>query len=437
MKKLFTLFVACFCFFAPVNNLQAQTVVDTRQGIELTPDELKQVIRKMAEFRRQRVLMWQRQQMLARQRALNRKKAAETYSAEPRVIIREDESGRTDTVVNVVETTPVENKMARTVDNSAELASLSRRLDRQEELLLDLLDRPLAVSTPPAPARSDTIIQQIMLNQRDDQGATLSKEDLQALTTEVTRMNIELNNLRRQLAEEEDRRRRAELETERARSRNDGYESLESERLRYERDQNRARWEEERLRAANPVAPVVIENEAPVRIVRDTVYVDRVRTTPVFIPKEGRTDTVIVVRETVRETAPTVIRDTIRVEREREVVRTDTLQLRAAEPISFPAIFFDNNSSQLNAAHRNLIAGVVDQLKGKTNYTIRLTGFASPSGNAAYNQQLSAKRAAAVRRGFENLGMNGDRIVIVPGGIDFQPTNAAAARRVEVQALPR
>ncbi len=395
------------------------------------------MIRKMAELRRQRVMRWQLQQKMMRQRAVSQEPTAQPNATEERIVIRKDGNGSADTIVRVVEVMRPEYKMTATVDNGKELASINRRLDRQEALLMDLRGRSLVAAAPSVPARTDTIIQQIMLNQRDVQGTNLSKEDLLALTAEVSRMNTELNGLRRRLAEEEDRRRRAELETERIRSRNDDSDSWESERLRYERDLNRILREEERMRATNPVAPVVIEQEGPVRIVRDTVYVDRVSTTPVFIPTTPKTDTVTIIKETVREIPSEPVVRTETVIRDREVVKTDTLQLKATEPISFPAIFFDNNSSQLNAVHRNLIASAVEQLKGKTNYTIRLTGFASPSGNATYNQQLSVKRADAVRKGFENQGMDSDRIVIVPGGIDFQPTNAAAARRVEVQALPR
>lgn len=437
MKRFFSLCCLCLAFCIPATSLHAQIASVDQQAIELTPDELKAMIRKMAELRRQRVMRWQLQQKVMRQRAVSQEPTAETNATEVSIVIREDGSGSADTIVRVVEAMRPDYKLTGTVDNGPELASINRRLDRQEALLMDLRDRSLAAAAPSAPARTDTIIQQIMLNQRDGQGTNLSKEDLLALTAEVSRMNVELNGLRRRLADEEDRRRRAELETERIRTRNDDYDSWERERLRYERDLNRLRGEEERIRAANPVAPVIIEKEGPVRIIRDTVYVDRVSTTPVFIPSAPRTDTVTIIKETIREVPAEPVVRTETVIRDREVVKTDTLQLKATEPISFPAIFFDNNSSQLNAAHRSLIASAVEQLKGKTNYTIRLTGFASPNGNATYNQQLSAKRADAVRQGFENQGMNGDRIVIVPGGIDFQPTNAAAARRVEVQALPR
>ena len=298
-------------------------------------------------------------------------------------------------------------------DYGRELALLRQQLDRQEVLLRDLASRSEpatypSVFTPPQAYRTDTIVQRI-IDRSDDKNA-LSRNDLDDLTREVRRMNREMDDLRRQLRNEEDRRRRAERNLER---------SIDDRR----RD----------------VSPTVITQ--PARIVRDTVFVDRTRTEPVLIP--ATPDTVIQVREVIRESAPVVIRDTVVQEREtrvvetREVVRTDTVKLSPTEPLSFPTIFFDNNSSALNANHRAILASTARQLANNRGYELRLIGYASPSGSAAYNQQLSARRAAAVRQGLEDAGLPADRIVIVPGGIDYKPASPAAARRVEIQALPR
>jgi outer membrane protein OmpA-like peptidoglycan-associated protein len=449
MKNLLSLFAVILAVSLP-SDLLAQTPSADPQAIELTADDLKTMVRKMADLRRQRILAWQQQQMRIQRQAAQRRQRAQNIAGEPA------EKPSAEVVENSV-------LASASTDNAAEMAEIRRRLDRQEELLMDIRDRSLVAPAPLVPIKSDTVVQQIIQRQQTETG--LDEEEQQTLANEISRMNTELNSLRRRLADEEDRRHRAELETERIRS-NSGAprsDSWRQEQLRYERDLNRRRAEEqanrnrdraeqrnnERLRyerelreeerngAVSPAAPVIVTNEESVRIIRDTVIVDRISTTPVFIEVEGATDTMVIIKETIREVAPEVVNDTVLVEREREIVRTDTLQLEATEPISFPTIFFDNNSSQLNAAHRNLIATAVNQLRGKTNYNLRLTGFASPSGNATANQQLSAKRADAVRQGFENAGMDADRIVIVPGGIDFKPSNAAAARRVEVQAFPR
>lgn len=459
-------FVFCFAvllLFPGKNALKAQAPVPETERVVMSPEELKTIIRKMAELRRRRLMLWRQQQA----RMVRRATVADSSAMNPgqseavnftSTAVRDKADGNApDTVTSIVEregARPVKALTSQSQEDrersgaaerqspppsrnmeddndgkSAGLAELRRRLDRQEELLLDIRERSFAVqpvSAPAAePAKTDTIIQRIMRNSRD--GDALNKEDLRELTTEVSRMNTEINSLRERLRYEEDRRRRAEVDMQRALDQN-----TES---RYDRDRALARD----LAAAT--APV--EQEAPVRIVRDTVYVDRVRTQPVFIPKEGRTDTVTIIKETIREAPPVVIKDTVLVEREdtiirdRDVVRTDTVKLEASEPISFPAIFFDNNSSKLNSAHLSLLATTVSQVRNRENYVIRLTGYSSPSGNAAYNRALSAKRAEAVRAGLEKAGFDPARIILVPGGIDYQPTSAAAARRVEVEAIPR
>mgnify|MGYP000742614290 CR=1 FL=1 len=428
MKKIFLTVLLCLSFFAPTV-IFSQVTAGNGQLVELSPEELKIMIRKMAAMRRQRVIAWQYQQM-QRQAAIVQQQAVNQQIMDRKETKANTENG------GMSGQSPAGN------DNSAELAEMRRRLDRQEDLLLEIRNLRAVAVQPSAPARTDTIIKKMMLEKTPDGTSNITDEDLDVLNGEMNRMKVELNTLRRRLADEEELRRRAEEDVYRARTynaQNNGNErnnQWEAERLRYERERNRfLREEEDRRNDISPkTAPVIVERQGEVRIIRDTVVVDRLSTTPVYIPTEVAPDTVIILKETITEADPEVVKDTVVVDRER--VRTDTLNLKATEPISFPTIFFDNNSSRLNGNHLELIAGAVEQLSGRSDYTLRLTGFASPSGNAVHNQQLSAKRAAAVREGFERAGLIGSRIIIVPGGIDFKPANAAAARRVEVHALP-
>jgi len=445
MKNLLSLLIA-LVFVATPNDLSAQTSSADVQAIELTADDLKVMVRKMADLRRQRIMAWRRQQVLLQRQSARRRTVSQTPGGKP----------VKDSSTEVINQNTTDRQSGFSAVDPAELAEIRRRLDRQEELLMDIRDRSLTSTAPPATDRPDTIVRQMISRQQTEKG--LTQVERQTLADEFSRMNAELNSLRRRLADEEDRRHRAELETERIRNNNTGTRSddWDDEQRRYERDLNRRRAEEEanRTRARDetrnnerlryererreaarnnlnaPPTARVIENES-IRIIRDTVVVDRISTTPVYIPTEPIRDTVTIIRDTVIvEKGNTIIQD-------REVVRTDTLQLKATEPIGFPTIFFDNNSSALNATHRNLLATTVRELNGKTGYTVRITGFASPSGNAAYNQTLSMKRAQAVRSGLEAAGLQSDLIYLVPGGIDHKPVNAAAARRVEIKAIPR
>ena len=443
--KRYSLLIYIYLFVSVV--LTAQTDSPPTSTVEMAPEELTAIVRRMVEMRRQRYLLY-RQEYLRRAQTQVQGRVIKNRNVETRTVVsRSKASVEMDTIVTIDpntfaqsmtvvrrESPPVDtvvtidpNTLAvKTVEPrpvadedryARELADLRRQLTRQGELLETLAQQPTpdnypSVTTPPRPYRPDTVVQRII--QRSDRTDGLSRSDLDALTREMRRMNDEMDDLRRQLRNEEDRRRRAERDLSRSIDRN---------------------------RTA-PVAPTVITQQPT--IIRDTVVIEKTSTRPVLIPvTPPRPDTVIQVREVVRQADPVVIRDTVVREKEtrvvetREVVRTDTVKLSATEPLSFPTIFFDNNSSALNANHRQLLATTARQLANNRNYELRLIGYASPSGSAAYNQQLSARRAAAVRQGLETAGLPADRIVIVPGGIDYKPASAAAARRVEIQALPR
>lgn len=416
MKYISHLLLAAILLASSSLSAQENSWKETRQ-IEMTPDELKSIIRKLAEVRRQRYLMQQQ------------------------LFIRTQQEKGAGTQVQRKQEMPASQPTIAYTD----LADLRQRMDTQEALLRELLAQYPAPSvySPPTtsetamPSRTDTIIQRIIA---DPAAGQLDRQNLDALAAELRNMNAELLDLRRQLAYEE----RLRQQNERTSTTNAErmYEREASERFSREmrerqRELDRLRYLDRQQNSATAVNPAVTTPPAEVRIIRDTVYIDRVSTTPVFIPTQGQPDTVTIVKEIIREVPAEPVVRTETVVRDREVVRTDTLKLKATEPINFTTIFFDNNSSQLNATHRSLLANVADQVRGMTGYVIRLTGFASPSGNAAHNQRLSANRAAAVRQGLEALGVSGQLISLAAGGIDFQPTNAAAARRVEVQAIPR
>ena len=446
--------------------------------VEMTPDELRVIVRRLAILRRQRLQQMQRpvvRKSVRRRAGPTKPQGAARQVVRTEVIIRErTDGGPPDTLVNVlrgeergdaryatlrlrddapepaprtypgpVDTRPEpyapypirteyedddkNDDAADRPDLSADLYDLRQRLVRQERMLEEVLNRPTPVAppAPPAPASAPTsdpektelMMKRMMLETEAGQSGVTS-DDLRELSREVSQTNAELRVLRERLRYEEDRRARAERE------RTDALRRLE-------RTTDRTF---DRTTQTVVTEPVVVEKEV-VRIVRDTVYVDRVSTTPVYIETPTRPDTVVM----IQPAAPTVIRDTVVRDRvvDRAVIQRDTVKLAAREPLDFPTIFFDNNSSVLNARHRSLLAETARQLVAQPAYSVRLTGFASPSGNADYNQRLSARRAAAVRQGLEDAGVSAARIYVVPGGIDYQPANAAAARRVEVKGLPK
>jgi OOP family OmpA-OmpF porin len=60
------------------------------------------------------------------------------------------------------------------------------------------------------------------------------------------------------------------------------------------------------------------------------------------------------------------------------------------------AVYFANGSAVVSAAGLKDLANIAKQAQGYQGYMISVLGYASPTGNAAFNQQLSAKRAQTV-----------------------------------------
>lgn len=95
-------------------------------------------------------------------------------------------------------------------------------------------------------------------------------------------------------------------------------------------------------------------------------------------------------------------------------------------------VYFANNSTSLGNSDKIALKDLAKMIKGNEKHvTIMLHGFASKSGSAQYNQQISFKRAHAVRHVLRGAGVPAKNIVILPHGID-DSGEAAKARRVEV-----
>ncbi len=393
---------------------QQSTVTEAEETtvVEMTPEELQSIVRRLAVLRQRRIALLQRRYAARPAPVAQAPPAAtrtDTVYLRPEVATAQNATAemrapRTDTVYQRTESTVTKNLVAEQRDLRAELADIRDRLDRQERLLRNR-------DTTIVNSRRDTIVQRIFQEQQST-GDPLDRDELRILEREMNAMNATLEELRNELRYERSLRRDAE-----------------NQLSRNERDYRNNRNDLVR----NAVPNTVIVPTPEPRIIRDTVYVKADTVTPVFIPTPPQRDTVTIIREVTAE--PVVRVDTVR---ERiAIVERDTVREAAREPIAFPTIFFGNNASTLSTAHRQLLSTTARELTTKTGYIVRITGFASPSGNAEYNEQLSAKRAGAVRQGLQDLGVAADRIRIVPGGIDYQPASAAAARRVEIQALPQ
>ncbi len=111
-------------------------------------------------------------------------------------------------------------------------------------------------------------------------------------------------------------------------------------------------------------------------------------------------------------------------------------------------VLFDSAQSELNDRGRDLIANLVDELKGFP-YQIAVLGYTDnipvgPSLRARYasNWELAANRAAAVVRLLEGAGISGDQLVVVSFGSNRPyvsndtPEGRAENRRIEIRLRP-
>ena len=106
--------------------------------------------------------------------------------------------------------------------------------------------------------------------------------------------------------------------------------------------------------------------------------------------------------------------------------------------VTLPGIFFDTGRSELKSGARNTLTRIAQQLKGDEAITITVEGHTDSVGSETSNQELSERRAAAVRDLLVSVGVPSDRITITGRG-EANPvaTNKTASgrqqnRRVEL-----
>ncbi len=100
---------------------------------------------------------------------------------------------------------------------------------------------------------------------------------------------------------------------------------------------------------------------------------------------------------------------------------------------------FELGGSTLSAAGKAEVAAMVAKFEGKTVDSVLVEGYTDDSGDAAFNQQLSEKRAEAVKAELVANGANPDKISTVGHGEDdpiadnSTSEGRAKNRRVEIK----
>lgn len=106
------------------------------------------------------------------------------------------------------------------------------------------------------------------------------------------------------------------------------------------------------------------------------------------------------------------------------------------------AILFATDSAVVRPDLRNDLYALADNLNQYPNSTVEIVGHTDNTGSAAYNQDLSERRAAAVGAVIRNAGVSGGRIVTYgrgesqPVASNLTPDGRSQNRRVEIIIRP-
>ena len=77
------------------------------------------------------------------------------------------------------------------------------------------------------------------------------------------------------------------------------------------------------------------------------------------------------------------------------------------------------------------------QLNEEPKIDVSITGFASKTGNEAYNLQLYMQRALTLKKDLMRKGISSQRILTDYKGIDYNAENLAEARRLDIEFVVR
>lgn len=121
-------------------------------------------------------------------------------------------------------------------------------------------------------------------------------------------------------------------------------------------------------------------------------------------------------------------------------VITDTVHIKTTEVVLAPvdfhrSVYFGVGAYSLDSNARTTLQEVAGFLYQYPETKVRISGFASPDGNAAYNAQLAERRRSAVEQYLEAEGVARSRFVSEGAEVDHGASSADLARRVDISLL--
>lgn len=123
---------------------------------------------------------------------------------------------------------------------------------------------------------------------------------------------------------------------------------------------------------------------------------------------------------------------------ERQLLALEALKTDRGMVITLGDVLFEFNRAEVKPSAQARMAQLADFLKQYPDRRVSIEGHTDNIGTAAYNTELSQRRAEAIKSQLIGLGIASDRIATVGYGKDFPvasndtDTNRAINRRVEV-----
>lgn len=125
--------------------------------------------------------------------------------------------------------------------------------------------------------------------------------------------------------------------------------------------------------------------------------------------------------------------DTLRAQLEQNSRQADSMKLKKPDvPDDFSYnVYFENNSTVVPSSDYSKLQDIVKIATEHPEASVVLRGFASKAGNPQYNNKLSFRRAASVKKWLLDNGLHLKDIITMNHGED-KSVDAAQARRVEI-----
>ncbi len=100
-------------------------------------------------------------------------------------------------------------------------------------------------------------------------------------------------------------------------------------------------------------------------------------------------------------------------------------------------IYFENNSIAIQDDFKDQIMEIITILDKEDKVDVMIEGYASNTGSVTYNQEISLRRAVALKTFLMEKGIPPKRILTDYKGIDYEAETPAEARRLDVRFVIR